>query len=249
MACSQYEHLIQGYIDQTITENEKKELNEHVTECVSCRHELQEMVEVISFIEDIGEEHIQKVKHKARKFKTSLLATCMTVCSAVVLVFYNPMSGSILQLDERPGLQYRNIVLADESEQLPFPRQYERFSYVDRRRQPIPISLIPNDVDQTSDEYVDITWVYPSVYPHLDDVDFHELSDEYVFINIPDEETLHHLIAFLQRENLHVPIELTTFPASIVINRSDQEPLIHEFQFPTEVEQFHRFVDEIGFFH
>ncbi|TCS83222.1 anti-sigma factor family protein [Tepidibacillus fermentans] len=246
MSCSQYEHLIQGYIDQSITEEEKKELNDHVSVCDSCRKELQDMIEVVSFMEDIGEIHHQRVRQRLKKFKPSLLATCMTVCSAVVFVLYSPTESSYFNV-EGPRIQYRNIVLADENEQLPFPDNYELFIDDQKKNRSTLQSVTSNLIEQQAnkDSY-DVTWVYPSIYSHLDELDFDQLSDEYVFINIPDEETLHRLIDFLERENLQIPIHVSHYPVSIVINRGEQDHFVKEFEFPTDVDQIHQLLDEIN---
>ncbi|MFV9510270.1 anti-sigma factor family protein [Tepidibacillus sp. LV47] len=237
MSCSQYEHLIQGYVDQSITEEEKKELNEHIFVCENCRKELQDMIKVVSFVEDIGENYHLQVKKRMRKFKSSLLATCMTLCSAVVLVFYYPFESSIFNL-ERPRIQYRNIILADENEQLLLPDHYELMFNERRSNQRKLQSIVSNPFADDKD-YIDITWVYPSVYSHLREVDFDQLSDEYVFINIPDEKTLLQLIHLLEKENLQVPIHVSHFPVSIAVYRGEKGAYFKEFDFPREVDQIH----------
>ncbi|WP_339061410.1 hypothetical protein [Tepidibacillus marianensis] len=244
MSCSQYEHLIQGYIDQSITVEEKKELNEHIQVCDYCREELQEMIEVVSYMEDIGDTNHKRVKQRIRKLKSSLLATCMTVCSAVVLVLYYPSNNAIFNADG-PNIEYRNIVLADDSEQLPLPDKYEYYSEMKRGKYQ-PSSLILNHLRQGRNSNYDIIWVYPSIYNHIDEIDLDELSDEYVFINVPNERTLHQLMALLKRENIYLSLHVTHYPVSIVIDRGDQELLIREVEFPTEIEQFHHKLDEVG---
>jgi len=244
MSCSEYEHLIQGYIDQSITEEEKKELNEHIQVCNHCREELQEMIEVVSYVEDIGDANHKRVKDRIRKLKSSLLATCMTVCSAVVLVLYYPSNNIVLNADGS-AIEYRNIVLADEGEQLPLPDKYQYFSQYKRDRSQ-PSTLILKHLRQGQNFNHDVTWVYPSIYNHLEKFDLDVGCDEYVLINIPNERTLRQLFAILKHENIYLPLNVSHYPVSIVIIRGEQEPLIREVEFPTELEQFQHMITEVG---
>ncbi|MCK0473767.1 anti-sigma factor [Halalkalibacter sp. APA_J-10(15)] len=52
MTCEkQYDKLIQAYLDEEITSEERKQLNEHLAECEECRRRVQELKKTIAFVQ------------------------------------------------------------------------------------------------------------------------------------------------------------------------------------------------------
>lgn len=56
MKCIKAKQLIQTYLDQQISENEKKELEKHIQSCSSCREELKEWNHLFSGVRMLAEE-------------------------------------------------------------------------------------------------------------------------------------------------------------------------------------------------
>lgn len=53
MNCNDYKDLMMGYLDNEITEDQKKEFEQHVQTCQTCKQELADFRKLISIADDI----------------------------------------------------------------------------------------------------------------------------------------------------------------------------------------------------
>ena len=216
MSCNEYEYLIQGYVDQTLTDEEKEQLNNHISNCESCKQDLHGMIEVVSFIEDMNSVNDIAGGNRKSRFSTKVLSTCVAVCSAMMFAFYFPyeyhFSEAISKFDQR------NFILAAETEELPIPGNQNVILLLPRSK-----SKMTDRKQDFSEDPFDITWVYPSAYSHLTDFEWDNESEQYVLINIPDHETLIKVLALLNRGKLNVFQDQYNFPISVVIENNDRE--------------------------
>ncbi len=218
MSCSEYEHLIQGYVDQTLTEIEKEQLNNHIFQCNSCKEDLHDMIEVVSFIEEMKEIDSLSSRNNKKNFSTKILSTCVAVCSAMMFTFYFPFESN--SSETMTNFEQRNFVLVDESESLPIPNHQTVVVMLPRNKSKL--SLRKQDYLDSKDSF-DTTWVYPSAYTHLNDFEWDGESEQFVLIDLPNRETLLHILQLLNKTEYVSFQDQYQFPISVLIANRDKE--------------------------
>ena len=224
MSCNEYEYLIQGYVDQTLTDEEKVQLNNHISECERCKEDLHDMIEVVSFIEDMNSVNEIAGGNSKSRFSTKILSTCVAVCSAMMFSFYFSYEYQFFETISK--FEQRNFILAAETEELPIPGNQNVILLLPRSKS----KLTARKQDFSEDPF-DITWVYPSAYSHLTEFEWDYESEQFVLINIPDRETLIEVLTLLNKGKLNIFQDQYNFPISVVIENNDRELDIQPLNF------------------
>jgi len=232
MSCGRYEGLIQDYLDQNISEEELKELNDHIRTCSDCRNELEDMIQIVSVVEDMAVIHMEKERQKKKRFSNKLLTTCVAVCSAVIFTFYYPIE--INRNDQ--AIEYMNFVVAEESESLPIPSSKEVVLIRPHKRG---VKLSERELNNA--HVTSVTWVYPSSYSYLGEIKKQLTSDHYIFINVPDKKTLEEIsISFIGSLPLLEEIKEEEFPISVAFVKNEAKPIVKSFHFPNHQDEINQ---------
>ncbi|KXG44005.1 anti-sigma factor [Tepidibacillus infernus] len=239
MSCGRYERLIQDYVDQTISEGEKRELNEHIKYCDHCREDLQDMVKMVSLMEDISFIQEEKGKKRARRITYKCITACFAVFSAFFLVVYDPLGIGLMNFKGNLPV-YRNYVFADDTEQLPIPLENPEVILLRPKSRGMVLLRTHRSNEHGEHQYIDVTWVYPSAYSQIPTFKTVFPSDHYVFVDVPDKKTLMEIMTFITGSKIEFDEENIQFPTSVALVQEEGHSTFKAFQFPKSKDKVSR---------
>lgn len=222
MSCREYDHYIQLYVDQEISESDRRRLLEHTRTCPACRRELKEMVALVSSMEDVQQEI-----RKEAPFQFNGLFKWVAVCTVAVSFAYLviPFTKQSLFVKDDPipvqPMQHSVLVLAGQEETLHIPQDDS-------------IRIV--HPEQWSEELYksEAALVYPSAYSFFleESRPWSDYTKRFVFVRVPDEQTLASLLTYIgtKVESLKGLSDIQ-YPTSIMISL-DETIEYETFAFP-----------------
>lgn len=224
MPCRDYERYIQLYVDQEISEADRRKLLEHTRSCRACRHELKEMVALVSSMEDVRRDIRSRTPLPFRGF-FKWVAVCTVAVSFAYLSIPFTQHSFFGKRSEDPTqpLQHSIMVLAGQEESLPIPE--DEFVRVVRPSK------------WNGEEFKsEATLVYPSAISFFVEKQraWNEYSKRFVFVRVPDKETLITLLTYTGAQVDPLPDFVNTeYPTSIMVTLTD-DPQFEIISFPEE---------------
>lgn len=211
MSCRDFDRYIQLYVDQEISEPDRRLLLEHTRTCQACRLELLEMVTLVSSFEDVREEVRPSPAPYFHVF-FKWVAVCTAVFTVIYFVPWSPLflrkeGGSTAQ-----PVQHSVMVLAAQEERLPIPSN-------DAVRVVHPGKLGKEPFQSEA------TLVYPSALSYLlESKDVWEArGKQFVFVHVPDEQTLFNLLTYAGFKGDRLSeLENITYPISVKVTIGEQ---------------------------
>ncbi len=230
MDCDKYERLIQLHVDRQLDPINRQLLQNHIQECKECKEELKSMILLVSTIERIG---LGPNSGEKRRSFLGFPAIPLVITSvmAFLLVYMFPILP-ILPGEEGNRTSIASpIVLADESEVLPFPHEYT-------------FRLLSVD-DYLLIEQPYTTWIYPSAMITIVENEMKlEVDRRYIFVGIPNDQTwaiiLSKLVGIESSTGEHVE-----FPSSFIVNPGSP-PEVVSFSFPKDKEGLTEWFNEMS---
>ncbi|WP_054948723.1 anti-sigma factor [Numidum massiliense] len=229
MTCRDVDRYIQLYVDQEISEAERRHLLEHTRTCPECRSELREMVALVSSLEDIRQDIRPETPVFLRGF-LKWVAVCTVVVSFATVFPLTKFffSGRGNDTATQP-MQHAVTVLAAQGEQLHIPSG----DYVHVVR---PSKLEKGDLHALDREgaKMEAALVYPSAMPYFmkEKREWSDLASRFVFVAVPDEQTLMSLLAYIGAKiDKSAALTDVTYPTSVMVD-FDEQLEYETFQFP-----------------
>ncbi len=243
MSCRDMDQLIQLYVDQEIGEEDHERLRMHVAECSSCKKNLQDMIELVHALEEIGTS--VQVKHTA--IKRGVRRWSVLVATLFIITFFAPFDGPMREEASDPpkppietstnGVQdsldkdIEVMVFATQAEKLHIPKR-------DSIQVVPPLSLIEGVKTDTA-------LVYPSALQDLlqSDYSWQQKIRRLVFVKIPDDQTLRTLLSATGLGS-DQGFGDVAFPISVMITW-DKEPKLKTFTFPENEQEISNWFDRV----
>lgn len=224
MSCRDYEHYIQLYVDQEISDADRRKLIQHTRSCPECRRELKEMVALVSSLEDVGHDMRAEPPLFFRGFFKWVAVCTVAISFAYITLPLNQNSYFAKSGDPAAQpMQHSVLVLAGKEEPLHIPR--DESVHVVR----------PGKMDEEAFKS-EATLVYPSAISFFTEEDYawSEHTKQFVFVRVPDEETLKTLLTYAgaKVDQLSGLTDLT-YPTSFMYQLGDT-PQYEAFTFPEE---------------
>lgn len=236
MSCRDYDHYIQLYVDQEISEADRRKLLEHTRTCSACRRELQEMVTLVTSMEDVRQEMRAGTPVLFRGFFKWMAVCSVAVSFAFVLIplFSQKTNTSEGDLSPAQPMQHSVMVLAAQEESLFIPN--DQFVHV----------IHPGNLQEEGFKS-EATIVYPSAVSYFTEKNrtWSDYTQRFVFIRVPDEQTLLTLLSYAGAKIEQLTgITNLDYPTSIMINLGDV-PEYEVFTFPEEKQDMRDLLDKI----
>ena len=243
MSCRDMDQLIQLYVDQEIREEDHERLRMHVAECSSCKQNLQDMIELVHALEEIGTS--VQVKHTA--IKRRVLRWSVLAATLIIITFFAPVDGPVREeasvppnspngatangIQESLGKDIEVMVFATQAEKLHIPKR-------DSIQVVPPLSLLEGVKTDTA-------LVYPSAFQDLlqSDYSWQQKIRRVVFVKIPDDQTFRTLLSATGLGS-DQGIGDIAFPISVMITW-DKEPKLKTFTFPENEQEISNWFDRV----
>lgn len=237
MSCRDYDHYIQLYVDQEISEADRRKLLEHTRTCPSCRRELKEMVTLVTSMEDVRQEMDSRTPVLFRG-----LFKWMAVCSVAVSIAFVAIplfSQHTTTSEGEPSpvvqpMQHSVMVLAGQDESLFIPN--DQFVHIIR----------PGKLQEQGFKS-EAALVYPSAIPYFVEKDrtWSDYTQRFVFVRVPDEQTLLTLLTYAgAKVDQLTGITNLEYPTSFMISLGEV-PEYEAFTFPEEKQALRDLLDKI----
>lgn len=236
MSCRDYDHYIQLYVDQEISESDRRKLLEHTRTCTECRRELKEMVALVSSMEDVRQDIRTGAPVMFRGF-FKWVAVCTVAVSFAYLVIplsqHNLFTRSTGDPTAQP-LQHSIMVLAAQEEPMTIPNDET-------------VQIIhPGKLSEEGFKS-EATLVYPSAVSYFLEKDrtWSDYTDRFVFIHVPDEQTLVNLLTYAGAKVDRISgLTKLEYPTSVMVSLEEgveYEPIT----FPDKRRDIRDFLDSI----
>lgn len=225
MSCRDYDHYIQLYVDQEISESDRRKLLEHTRTCSACRRELKEMVALVTSMEDVRHDLRSGTPAMFRGF-FKWVAVCTVAVSFAYLViplsqhslFTRSNSNSAVQ-----PMQHSVMVLAAQEEPLLIPNDKS-------------VQVIHPGKLREQGFKSEATLVYPSAVSYFVEKNraWNEYTKRFVFIRVPDEQTLVTLLTYAgAKVDQLTGLTNLEYPTSVMVSL-EGGPEYEAFTFPEE---------------
>lgn len=241
-SCKEMDRLIQLYVDQEIEEADRHRLKDHVAECKVCRHNLEEMIDLVQSLEGIRN-HDRKPS-KAVTLLNHLIKWMAVYTAIAFLVAFAPgmmqhRNVQITELASRAGDPgdgtgiHHVMVLATQGEKLHIPKN----DYIQVIR--------PRNVKENAG--FETALVYPSALPFVLDgkPDWFKEVKRFVFVRVPDDKTMEMILTSSGLTLDRSAWEEKRFPMSVILTTGNN-PHLETFTFPDDKQNISRWFDKMA---
>ncbi|GGE19894.1 hypothetical protein GCM10011571_22310 [Marinithermofilum abyssi] len=246
MSCRDMDRLIQLYVDQEITAEDRVRLRRHAADCEECRSNLQEMIALVQSLEEI------RLHAEAdRQFHMPTLFKWVAVYTTIfAMVYFSPQMER--EQADLPGTSSVRSVATSSAGNTDTVRSQVAVLATQSEKLHIPdgdyIHVIPPR-SGTEDVDTETAWVYPSAVPILikDRPPWYREFKRLVFVRVPDNKTLISLAktAGLDVEKNYSSLRNMAFPTSVILTTGEQ-PHVQTFTFPQKEENIARWFDKLA---